>query len=214
MNFFKFEKEFKRLGDNLKCADVDRFNRRFIKEGIDVSFLKPYLSEHEEYYRTYFQVSIKQRKTAEEKMAFIEDNAELFHDWWHIDSIVGFLGDSLDFDYALSKAQEYVKSELPYVRRLGYVIFIPRLVRDPSRIEPLFSLFKNDNAYHVVMAEAWLLSFIAMCDAERTYRYLKVCDLSYDIVSKAIQKISDSHVVSVENKELFKTLREERRKVK
>ncbi len=214
MNFFKFEKEFKRLGDNLKCADVDRFNRRFIKEGIDVSFLKPYLSEHEEYYRTYFQVSIKQRKTAEEKMAFIEDNAELFHDWWHIDSIVGFLGDSLDFDYALSKAQEYVKSELPYVRRLGYVIFIPRLVRDPSRIEPLFSLFKNDNAYHVVMAEAWLLSFIAMCDAERAYRYLKVCDLSYDIVSKAIQKISDSHVVSVENKELFKTLREERRKVK
>ncbi len=174
MNLVEFEKEFRTaLGVNYKTKDVDKFNKRFIKENIDVSFLRPILSEHEEYYRTYFQVNIMQLATKEEKMTFIEDNFHLLHDWWHVDGIVSFLGDSLDFDYALTKAKEYIKNELPYVRRLGYVLFIPRHVRDKRKIEPLFDLFKNDDEYHVVMGEAWLISYLAMCDADRTYTYLQ-----------------------------------------
>ncbi len=211
MDLIEFEKEFhKVLGTNYKTKDVDRFNKRFIKENIDVSFLRAALPEKEEYYRTYFQVTIIQLFTKEEKMAFIEKNFDLLHDWWHVDGIVSFLGDSLDFDYALSKAKEYIQSELPYVRRLGYVLFIPRLVRDAKRIEPLFTLFKNDDEYYVVMGEAWLLSYLAMCDADRTYIYLQSCDLKYNIVGKAIQKICDSYVVSDEDKERFKALRTHR----
>ncbi len=213
MTLPEFEREFRAiLGTNYKTKDVDRFNKRFIKEDIAVSFLRPVLLEHEEYYRTYFQVSIMQLKSKEKKMAFVEDNFDLLHDWWHVDGIVSFLGDSLDFDYALSKAKEYINSELPYVRRLGYVLFIPRLVRDAKRMESLFELFKDDDAYHVVMGEAWLLSYLAMCDADRTYAYLQGCDLKYNIVGKAIQKICDSYVVSVENKERFKGLRASRKK--
>lgn len=215
MNTFEFEKEFRAfLGTSYKTKDVDRFNKRFVKERIDVSFLRPILPEHKEYYRTYFQVTIMQLPTAEEKMKFVEDNFDLLHDWWHVDGIVSFLGDSLDFDYALNKAKEYVKSDLPYVRRLGYVLFIPRLVRDASRIGPLFDLFKNDEEYHVVMGEAWLLSYLAMCDAGRTYQYLAACDLKYNIVGKAIQKICDSYVVSDADKERFKGLRKSRKDYK
>ncbi len=206
MDIKDFEREFSRLPSGYKTRDVDEFNKRFIREGIDVSFLRPLLPEHEEYYRTYFSVSIRQRRTKEEKLAFVEENADLLHDWWHVDGIVSFLGDSLDLDYAMEKAREYIKSPLPYVRRLGYVLFIPRLVRDREKIEPLFSLFKNDSEYHVIMAEAWLISFLAMCDAERTYRFLLKCELDYAIVGKAIRKICDSHVISSETKELFKGL--------
>ncbi len=213
MNLFEFEKEFRAvLGMNYKTKDIDKFNKRFIKENIDVSFLRSALSENEEYYRTYFQVNIMQLKNKEAKMAFIENNFDLLYDWWHVDGIVSFLGDSLDFDYALSKAKEYIKSELPYARRFGYVLFIPRLVRDTEKIEPLFKLFKNDDEYHVVMGEAWLLSYLAMCDADRTYDYLQNCDLKYNIVGKAIQKICDSHVISDEDKQRFKSLRKSRKK--
>ncbi len=76
-------------------------------------------------------------------MAFVGDNVDLLHDWWHVDGIV---------------------------------------------------------------------SFLAMCDADRTYTYLQSCDLTYAIVGKAIQKICDSHVVSKENKERFKGLRARRDK--
>ncbi len=204
----EFEKEFRNiLGTSYKTKDVDKFNKRFIKENIDVSFLRPVLAEHQEYYRTYFQVTIMQLKSKEEKMAFIEDNFDLLHDWWHVDGIVSFLGDSLDFDYALRKAKKYIKSDLPYVRRLGFVLFIPRLVRDATKIEPLFELFENDEEYHVIMGESWLLSYLAMCDADRTYNYILNCDLKNNIVGKAIQKICDSYVVSDDVKERFKSLR-------
>ncbi len=214
MTFAEFEQAFAGLGDHFKTKDVDAFNKRLIKQGTDVSFLRPYVNDHPEYFRTYFQVSMYYRRTMEEKMQFVEENFDLLHDWWHTDTVIPFLGQAPDFGLALRKAREYVKSPLPYVRRWGYVLFIPRLTRDPAKIEPLFELLHNDEVYHVVMAEAWLLSFLAMCDADRTWQYLKDCDLKYNIVGKAIQKICDSYVVSNEDKMRFKALRPARSQIK
>ncbi len=215
MNLQEFEIEFKKLGDNPKTALKDEFNKKLIKAGIeDVSFLKTVVAGKQEYFRTYFHISIILRKTVEEKFAFIEDNFDLLSDWWHTDSIVVALGDSVEFDYVFGKSKEYVNSPLPYVRRLGYVLFIPRLVKDKNNIEKLFSLLKNDDEYHVVMGQAWLISYLAMCDADITYNLLKNCDLKYNIVGKAIQKICDSYVISYEDKQRFKNLRTERKSYK
>ncbi len=211
MTLAEFEAAFASLGSNLKTRDIDAFNRKLIKEKTEVSFLKPVIDTNQQYFRTYFQVSMACRKTPREKMAFVEENFDLLHDWWHTDCLIPFLG-RVDFAYALEKAKRYTRDPRPYVRRWGYVLFIPRLVRDPERIEPLFSLFRNDSAYHVVMAQAWLLSYLGMCAPERTWEYLRDCDLSYDIVGRAIQKICDSYVVSPETKEHFKALRPIKRK--
>ncbi len=211
MNLQEFEKEFARLGKNPKAAVVDKYNRLLIKQRMDVSFLKPVIAGHEEYYRTYFQVSIATRATLNDKFTFLEDNFDLLRDWWHVDILMGYLGDGLDFDYAYQKAQKYVTSRLPYVRRFGYVLFIPRLVKEKKNLNKLFGLLKNEEVYHVVMAEAWLISFLAMCDANVTYDYLKHCELKYNIVGKAIQKICDSFVISPTDKARFKSLRSERK---
>ncbi len=213
MKLNEFKLEFSKL-ENYKTKTVDKFNQRLIKNNIDVSFLKPIIINHQEYYRTYFQVSIALSTSLDEKFKFIEDNFNLLSDWWHVDGIVVFLGNTLDFDYAYNKAQEYINSELPYVRRLGYVLFIPRLVKDKNNIDKLTKLLKNDNEYHVVMGEAWLISYLAMCDVEKTYNYIKNCDLKYNIIGKAIQKICDSYVISDKDKQRFKDLREERKKIK
>ncbi len=214
MTLQEFEAEYRKLGNNLKTKDIDGFNKCLIREKKDVSFLRPVVKERGEYYRTYFQVSLAGKKTIQEKMAFVEDNFDLMNDWWHTDILPGFLGKSLEFDFALEKARGYVTSPLPYVRRWGYVLFIPRLVRDSSRIGPIFELFHNDEVYHVVMAQAWLISYLAMCDPDGTYAYLRYCDLKYNIVGRAIQKICDSYVVSAEDKERFKSLRPVRREIR
>ncbi len=214
MTLDEFEKEFLKLGENYKTKDVDRLNRQLIRQQVDVSFLRPIVPQKQEYYRTYFQVSIGLCPTLEGKMQFIEDNLELMQDWWHTDCIPVFLGKELDFDTAYQKACIWVQSDLPYARRLGYIIFIPRLVKDREKVDQLLSLLKNDDVYHVVMGEAWLISFLGMCDPDKTYDYLKRCDLKYNIVGKAIQKICDSYVVSPEDKERFKSLRSERKLIR
>lgn len=212
MNMTEFDAAWEALGPNPKTRDVDAFNKRLIKEKVDVAFLEPHVRENDgKYFRTYFQVSLHGQKAIEDKLAFIEAHFDLLNDWWHTDTIVPFLGDKLPMELALQKARVYTIHPLPYVPRLGYVLFIPRLVRDPDRIEPLFALFHNDDVYHVVMAEAWLISFLGMCAPDRTLAYLKGCGLTYDIVGKAIQKICDSHAVSGENKERFKAIRAERK---
>lgn len=207
MTLHELEQEFAGLGDNYKTKDVDHLNKQLIKSKEDVSFLKDIVLEKQQYHRTYFQVSMGQMKTAEEQLEFIENNFELLQDWWHVDQLTQFLAKDLTFDYAFSKAQAYVKHELSYARRWGYVIFMPTLVKEESGFEKLLSLFHEDEVYHVVMAEAWLISYMGMYHLEKTYDYVASCPLSYDIMGKAIQKICDSYRVSKEDKERFKGLR-------
>lgn len=213
MTLQEFEEEYNKLKDE-KTATLDKFCKRLIKDKVDVSFLREEILRSGKYYYIYQQVGILKRGALDEKFEFIESTFDLMTDWVHTDGIMKFLGDELDFDYAYKKATLYVKSELPYTRRLGYVIFIPRLTRDKKNVDKLIRLLHNDEHYHVVMGEAWLISFLAMCDPEKTYNYLKNCDLKYNIVGKAIQKICDSYVISDEDKEKFKSLRSERKLIK
>lgn len=207
MNFKEFEKEFKKLGNNYKTKDVDKFNKDLIKQRIDVSFLKNVVLEHEEYHRTYFQVSLGLLKTYEEQFLFIENNFSLLRDWWHVDQLQQFIKKDLTFDFAFKKAKEYIKSDMPFARRWGYVMFMPTLVKEEDCFDKLVSLLKDDNEYYVIMAEAWLISYMGIYHFEKTLEYIKTCPLKYNIMGKAIQKICDSYRISDEYKERFKDLR-------
>lgn len=207
MNYVEFEKEFSNLGDSYKTKDLDRWNRSLIKRGEDVSFLKDHVLSEQKYHRTYFQVSLAQRKTAEEKLSFIEENFDKLQDWWHVDQLSQFVDKYLTFEFAYERAKEYIQSEMPFARRWGYVLFMPSLVKESAAAESLFSLFQNDDEYYVQMAEAWLLSYLAIYAPEKTWNYLVNCSLDYKIVGKAIQKICDSYRVRDEVKTKFKEIR-------
>lgn len=207
MNYAEFELEFSKLGSNYKTKDLDRWNRSLIKRGVDVSFLKDYVLSEQKYHRTYFQVSLAQRKTVEEKLAFIEENFDKLQDWWHVDQLSQFVDKYLTFEFAYEKAKKYIQSEMTFARRWGYVLFMPSLVKESDAAESLFLLFQNDDEYYVQMAEAWLLSYLAIYAPEKTWNYLANCSLDYKIVGKAIQKICDSYRVSDEVKVKFKEIR-------
>lgn len=207
MKLNEFEKEFSKLGNSYKTKDVDKFNRDLIKRKIDVSFLKEVIINKQEYHRTYFQVSLLQLNTYEEQFLFIEDNFLLLQDWCHVDQLQQFIKKDLTFDYAFKKAKKYIKSDLPFVRRWGYVLFIPTLVKNVENFHKLSSLLKDDNAYYVIMAEAWLISYMGIYYPDKTLKYLETCPLKYNIIGKAIQKICDSFRVSDHNKEKFREVR-------
>lgn len=213
MTLEEIKKEFSQLPKNYKTKDVDKLNRRLIKEKQDVSCLKDLVLSHQEYHRTYFQVSLGQMKTNEEKFKFIEDNFLNLSDWWHVDQLTQFIN-KIDPQFALKKAKKYVNSSLPFARRWGYVLFMPTLVKNEEIFNQITKLIKNDEEYYVIMAEAWLISYLAIYFPERTFTYLNQCELDYSIVSRAIQKICDSYQVSQENKNLFKSLRVKYKKTK
>lgn len=205
MNLNLLEKEFKKLG-NYKTKDIDTLNKKLIKDNIDVSYLKDIIDKEDKYHRTYFQVSLSYLKTVEEKMKFIEENAYLLNDWWHVDQLPQFLK-NLNLEYVYNKAKIYCNDNNPFLRRWGYVIFMPTLVKDERSFDMIISLLKNDEHYYVIMAEAWLISYLAIYFPEKTLKYLNDCNLSYDIVGKGIQKICDSFRINDEYKEKFKLIR-------
>lgn len=146
------------LPRNYKTADVDRLIRRYGTEKADVSALRPYILERQQFHRIYFYVSLDQIKDVNARMAFIDRNL-LFSDWWHTDQLIHYVA-KLDFDTALRYAARYTVSDDPFVRRWGYVLFISKLCR--GHASALFPLIHDDEHYTVQMAQAWLIAELAV----------------------------------------------------
>ncbi|MGI6714535.1 MAG: DNA alkylation repair protein [Bacilli bacterium] len=203
----EFEMEFAKLGCKYRTKNVDAFNRRLIKNNIDVSFLKDVILIKPEYHRTYFQVSLAKAAKIEEQLQFIEEHFYLLNDWWHVDQLTQFLRKDLSLDLAVNKAKIYVEHPHPFARRWAYVMLMPNLVKKATAFHQITPLFQDDDEYYVVMAEAWLLSSLAIDHPHKTFTYLQSQPLKYNIVGRAIQKICDSSRITQADKEKFKTIR-------
>lgn len=191
------------LPQDYKTADVDRLIKGYVAQKADVSCLRDHILTQQELHRIYFFVALKQLQYVEERMNFIHRNL-LLADWWHTDQLIGFVAD-LPFDTALSYARDYVRDPDPYIRRWGYVLFISKLGR--GRAGELLPLLHNDESYTVQMAQAWLISDLAVFEPEVALAYLECCQLKYSITGKAVQKICDSYRISDEWKMRFRALR-------
>ncbi len=171
MELWQFEEEFAKLGENYKTCDVDKFNRRLIKGQEDVSFLADIVLEKQQYHRTFFQVSLGKLSTLQEKLAFIEAHFDKLRDWWHVDQLSQFVDKLLTFDYAYEKAKVYIKSDMPFVRRWGYVLFIQHIKvgdfgkKSPTLLRVFISNLKKyivNPAYNTHISSAHLSLFLKM----------------------------------------------------
>lgn len=203
----QLQKELDTLPAHYKTADVDRLIRRLVKQKADVSALRPYILDQQQFHRIYYYVSLNQIKNVDERMAFIHENL-LFSDWWHTDALIRYVAD-LDFDTALRYAKDYINREDAFVRRWGYVLFISRLCK--GHASQLLPLMHDDDHYYVQMAQAWLIAELAVHEPERVHQWLQQNNLKYNINGKAIQKICDSFRITDTWKEMFKKLRPELR---
>ncbi len=192
---------------NIKTSELDKYNKELIKNLEDVCDLKHHVLSNQLVHRTYFQVSLGILSTAEEQFEFIEKNEDLLQDWWHVDQLVQFIKRPVHFSFAFDKAQKYILSSKPFVRRWGYVLFMTGLQKDSNTTTKILSLIKDDDEYYVQMAEAWLIADLAVFNVEVVKRYLQTSTIKYNILGKAIQKMCDSFRISQEDKLFVKSLR-------
>ena len=205
MKFSKVDvrRELDALPAGYKTADLDQIIAKLVRAKADVSSLRDSILTEQDLHRIYFYVNLKQIRDVRDRMAFVHDNL-LFSDWWHTDQLIHFVS-ALPFDEALAYAQAYVRSEDPFIRRWGYVLFIGRLGR--GHAAELLPLMQNDEAYYVRMGEAWLIAELAIDEPEAVQRWMVENDLHYDVNGRAIQKICDSFRISEDWKAQFRDLR-------
>lgn len=201
------QKDLNALPAHYKTADVDRLIRQYVKQKVDVSALRPYILDEQQFHRIYYYVSLNQIKNVNQRTAFIHENL-LFSDWWHTDQIISYVAD-LEFDTALRYAKSYIHSEDSFIRRWGYVLFISKLCK--GHAAEVLPLMHDDEEYYVQMAQAWLIAELAVHEPETVRNWFNQNDLKYNINGKAIQKICDSFRITDEWKEEFKKLRPELR---
>jgi len=201
------EEELNNLPQNYKTRHLDEIIKRYIKEDADLSGMEKYLERmNPDAYRIFFYVSLNKIKDVNERAKFINDRSYLFHEWYHTDQVIKYVRD-LDLQVALNYAKEDVKSQLPFVRRWGYVMFISKLGR--THAKEILPLLHSDDEYYVQMAEAWLLAELTIDDPEDVYNFLESKVVDYRISGKAIQKITESFRINDEWKNKFRELRKE-----
>lgn len=192
----------------IKTKELDACAKKLIREKTDVSSLKDDVKENDLLFRPYFQTSLCRLENSREQFIFIEENLSLLNDWWHTDQLLQFIKKPIDFEFAFEKAKTYVKSDKPYTRRWGYVLFLTGLQKDKKNTERILSLMKNDDEHTVQMAQAWVICDLAVFNAEAVIAFIEACGLKYNILGKAIQKMRDSFRISDDDKARVRTLRE------
>lgn len=100
---------------------------------------------------------------------------------------------------------EYMKSELPFRRRIGmYILFY--FINDDDYIYRIFDLlnrFENQEHYYVNMMNSWLLCECFLKQREKTLAYLDNNKLNRFTLNKCIQKCRESRRVSLEDKDML-----------
>ena len=108
-------------------------------------------------------------------------------------------------DLFLNLSNNYIKSDLPFERRLGLLILFKFIDNDLyiNKIFDIMNLFYNEEEYYVNMINAWLLCECFIKRRDKTIIFLDNNKLNKFTINKAISKCRDSYRVSKEDKELL-----------
>ena len=100
-------------------------------------------------------------------------------------------------------AKKYLKSEKPFVRRVGFKIFFEFLNNGyyVDKILEILNEFYLEEEYYVNMIISWLVCELFIKQREKTIKFLKTNKLNPFQINKAISKCRDSFRVSKVDKE-------------
>jgi len=98
-------------------------------------------------------------------------------------------------------AKGYLKSDNPWVVRVGLIILLDYYLKEPY-LKEVLSLTDgvNSDFYYVQMGQAWLLATAWAKNPEVVREYLGESSLSYEVKAKFVQKACESNRVSAEDK--------------
>lgn len=173
-----------------------------IKKGNFLSFLDLKLN-------TYYENTIINGKLIsgikefEVMKKYLDKYSKKIDNWASCDTLKFNIKNNEEDFFNLSK--EYIKSDLPFVRRIGMFILF-NFIENDKYIEEIYNRlndFENEKEYYVNMMNAWLICELFIKRRERTLEFLKTNKLNKFTINKAISKCRDSYRVSDIDKELL-----------
>jgi len=105
----------------------------------------------------------------------------------------------------MNLSREYIKSELPFVRRIGMLILF-KFIDNDKYIDEIFNrlnLFEKETDYYVNMVNAWLVCELFIKRRDKTIEFFRSNKLNKFTINKAISKCRDSFRVSDGDKALL-----------
>ena len=108
----------------------------------------------------------------------------------------------------LKQIKKYIESKNEYVVRVGVVLLLNYYIED-SYIDLVFDIIDSVNRedYYINMAIAWLVSVCFVKYRNKTFKYLNDNKLNRFTYNKSIQKIIESYRVSLEDKEILRSMK-------
>lgn len=173
-----------------------------IMKGNYLSFLDLDLNDYYEC-MAINSIIISNIKNFETKKKYLLKYSKKIENWASCDSLKFDTEGKEQEHYKLS--EYYLKSKLPFERRLGlYILF--NFIDNDSYINKIYEImdrFYNEEEYYVNMMNAWLLCELFTKRRNETIKYLEKNKLNKFTINKGISKCRDSYRVSKEDKEFL-----------
>ena len=151
----------------------------------------------------YISLGLIREKDIKKQFEFLDKNIKIAKSWAVTDCITSYLK-KYDFDLYYQFFKKNYDSKYTYKRRISYVLGLK--LRSDKNILKILPLIRLNEEYMVMMAEAWLLSVIAIDFEDEIFEYLSsISDIK--LKRKTISKICDSFRYSDSSKNRFKGLR-------
>ena len=151
----------------------------------------------------YFGLTLSRLNNSQLQLKFLKEKIRYAKSWAITDCVSTYVK-KLSFNEYYEFFKDMHKSKYTYDRRMAYVLGLKQY--KDSHIVDILPEFTLNEEYMVMMAQAWLLSVVAITNEDAVFNYLK--DLSdITLKRKTISKICDSFRFSSESKERFKSLR-------
>ena len=141
-----------------------------------------------------------------ESIKLFDEYIKYIDSWATCDSVVmNYKVVSKNLDICLIKIKEYLKSDKPFIKRVGIVLLFYYLNDDYiDEVLKLINSVKSDD-YYVKMANAWLISICLVKYYDKTVKFLKSCQLDDWTYNKALQKAIESY--RIKDKETLRKMK-------
>ena len=141
-----------------------------------------------------------------ESIKLFDEYIKYIDSWATCDSVVmNYKVVSKNLDICLIKIKEYLKSDKPFIKRVGIVLLFYYLNDDYiDEVLKLINSIKSED-YYVKMANAWLISICLVKYYDKTVKFLKSCQLDDWTYNKALQKAIESY--RIKDKEILRKMK-------
>lgn len=162
----------------------------------------------------FIEASMLRNSTFKEKMTAIEKELPYLNTWDLTDEIIRFIKKPVPQEEITKYSKKFLKNRNPFVRRLGYTLWLKSDLTQEKTLQMIFPLFKSQEEYTVLMAEAWLISYMFIYSFSATYEFIRNSSLDYKLISLGLTKTTDSFRISEEDKIKIRALRDFKRDLK